>query len=153
MVRYSFMKHRKEDPKCKNTSLCHYFNISWFSLERTRYTLLDSADFAKWTAIFFTALSLTRRTNCTTIKVFKMTGHSKIKLFCRVFPVITRLFCYITCTFKRPSLRLFWLQISQFVPFLHIFDKFCGFLIRKGTNCAILNINNRRLRRLKVHVI
>ena len=37
--------------------------------------------------------------------------------------------------------------------FLHIFDRFCGFLIKKGTNCGILNINNRWLMRLKVHVM
>ena len=24
------------------------------------------------------------------------------------------------------------LKFSQFVPFLHIFDRFCGFLIKKG---------------------
>jgi len=41
----------------------------------------------------------------------------------------------------------------MFFPFLHIFDRFCGFLIEKGTNCAILNLNNRRLGHLKVHVI
>ena len=41
----------------------------------------------------------------------------------------------------------------KFVPFLHIFDGFCGFLIQKGTNCEILNLNNRRLGRLKVHII
>ena len=28
-----------------------------------------------------------------------------------------------------PSVRDF----SQFVPFLHIFDRFCGFYIKKGT--------------------
>ena len=36
---------------------------------------------------------------------------------------------------------------------LHIFDRFCGFLIQKGTHCEILHLNNRRLMRLKVHVI
>ena len=36
---------------------------------------------------------------------------------------------------------------------LHIFERFCGFLIKKGTHCDILNLNNRRLMRLKVHVI
>ena len=38
----------------------------------------------------------------------------------------------VTGTFKRPSLRLFKFKISQFVPFLHFFDRFCGFLIQKG---------------------
>ena len=37
-------------------------------------------------------------------------------LFCRVSSIITRLFCYITCTFKCKSLRLFRFKISQFVP-------------------------------------
>ena len=32
-------------------------------------------------------------------------------------------------------------------------SRFCGFLIKKGTNCEILNLNNRRLVRLKVHII
>ena len=72
--------------------------------------------------------------------------------FCRVSPISKRLFCYITYTFKRPSLRLFRFKISQSVPFLHIFDRFCGFLIKKGTKCEILNLNNRRLVRLKVHI-
>ena len=39
-------------------------------------------------------------------------------IFCRVSPVSTRIFCYITCTFKRTSLRLFRFKISQCVPFL-----------------------------------
>ena len=34
----------------------------------------------------------------------------------------------LMCTLKRP-IRLFRFKISQFVPFLHIFDKFCRFLI------------------------
>ena len=38
-------------------------------------------------------------------KKFKVTGHSKMFFFCRVSPISTRLFCSITCTFKRPSLR------------------------------------------------
>ena len=33
-------------------------------------------------------------------------------------------------------------KISQFVPFLHILDRFCGFLIKKGTNCKSLNIES-----------
>ena len=65
--------------------------------------------------------------------------------------ISTRLFFVISCTFKRPSLRLFRFKILQFVPTLHIFDRFCGFSIQKGTNCAISNISNRRLGRLKVH--
>ena len=71
-------------------------------------------------------------------------------IFCRVSPISTRLFCYITCTFKRPSLRLLRFKISQFVPFLHKFDRFCGVLIKKRAN---LNLSNRRLVRLKVHVM
>ena len=80
--------------------------------------------------------------------------HSKIKLklIFRVSPISTGLFCYITCTFKRSSLRLFRFKISQLVPFLHIFDGFCGFLIQRGTHCEIFNLNNRRLVRLKVRV-
>ena len=45
------------------------------------------------------------------------------------------------------------LKFRNFVPFLHIFDRFCGFLNKKGKNCEILNLNNWRLVRLKVHVI
>ena len=40
---------------------------------------------------------------------------------------------------------LFRFKISQFVPFLHIFDTFCGFLIKKRSHFEILNLNNRRL--------
>ena len=36
---------------------------------------------------------------------------------CRVSPISTRPFCYVTCTFKRLSLWLFRFKISQFVPF------------------------------------
>ena len=50
----------------------------------------------------------------------KVTGHSKMLYFCRVSPISTRLFCYITCIFKRPSLQLFRFKISQFVPFRRI---------------------------------
>ena len=52
-----------------------------------------------------------------------------------------------------PSVQYFFVKWTLFVPFLHIFDRFCGFLIQRGTNCAIFNINNWRLERLKIHVI
>ena len=42
----------------------------------------------------------------------------KLNFFCRVSPNSTRLFCYITCTIKRTSFRLFRFKISQSVPFL-----------------------------------
>ena len=73
----------------------------------------------------------------------------KLIFFCKVSPIRTRLFCFITCTFKRTSLRLFRFKITQCFPFLHIFVRFFGFLIKKGTNCEILNPNNRRLVRFK----
>ena len=79
-----------------------------------------------------------------------MTGHSNFVFFCMVSPISTRLFCYITCTFK--CLLLFIFEISQFVPFFHIFDRFCGFKIKKGTHCEVLNLNKRILVRLKVHI-
>ena len=48
--------------------------------------------------------------------------------------ISTRLFVsYITCTLKRPSLHFFRFKISKCFPFLHIFDRFRGFLIKKGT--------------------
>ena len=72
----------------------------------------------------------------------KVTGHSK-KFVC----------CYITFTFKRPSLQLFRFKCSQLIHFLRIFDSFCGLLIKEGTNSEILNLNNQRLMILKVHVI
>ena len=46
-----------------------------------------------------------------------------------------------------------YLDLEFHNSFMHIFDRFCGFLIQKGTNCEILNLNNRRHGRLKVHVI
>ena len=42
----------------------------------------------------------------------KVNGHSKIEFFCRVSPISTRLFCYITCTYKRPSLRFLYYKKS-----------------------------------------
>ena len=66
-----------------------------------------------------------------------MTGHSKIDFFVG-FPLsVQDFFCL-----KLRSLRLFWFKISQFVPFLHVFDRFCGFVTKKGTNCEILHLNN-----------
>ena len=67
--------------------------------------------------------------------------------FVGFFPSVQDFFVCYKCTFKR-SLRLFRFKISQFVPFLHFFDRFCGFLIKQGTHCEILNLNNRRLVRL-----
>ena len=60
--------------------------------------------------------------------------------------------CYFFVGFP-PSVQYFFVKWTLFVPFLHIFDRFCGFLIQRGTNCAIFNLNNWRLERLKVHVI
>ena len=80
-----------------------------------------------------------------TFSLLFLTGHSKIKFFCRVSPIQYRTFCYVTCTFKRTSLRLFRFKISQFVPFLHICYRFWGFLIQNGTNDETWNLNNRRL--------
>ena len=49
----------------------------------------------------------------------KVTDHSKIQFFSWVSPISTRLFCCITCTFKRSSLWLFRFT-TKFVPFLQI---------------------------------
>ena len=67
-----------------------------------------------------------------------------------VSPISTRLFF-----FKNMYARVSGYVDLNFTicPLLHISDRFCRFLFKKGTNCAILNLNNRRLRRLKVHVI
>ena len=74
--------------------------------------------------------------------IFKVTGHSKIKFFGRVSPNISaRLFCYITCIFKRPSLRIFWFKISQFVPFCMKTPK----NPQKGTNCDVHLYNKKVL--------
>ena len=59
----------------------------------------------------------------------KMTGHSKMFVFCRVSPINTRLFCYITCTFKRTSLWLFRFKFHNLSPL-----KICK-ICKKGTNC------------------
>ena len=82
----------------------------------------------------------------------KVTGHSKIKKFVG-FPPSKRLVCYITYTFKRTSLRLFKFNISQCVPFWNKNPQNLSKICKKGTNCEILNLNSRRLGRLKVHVI
>ena len=74
-----------------------------------------------------------------------VTGHSK--KFCRVFPISSRLFCYLTCIFKRPSLLLFRFKISHLSPY----GGFLGDFMQNGINCEILNLNNRRLGRLKIH--
>ena len=65
----------------------------------------------------------------------------------------TRLFCWITVTFKRPSLRLFRFKIAQFVPFWNINPQNLSKICKNGANCEILKQKNRRLGRLKVHVI
>ena len=79
----------------------------------------------------------------------KVTGYSKIKFFSSV----QDFFVIYSCNFKSPSIRIFRFKFSQFVPFLHVFDGFWGFSIKKGTHCEILNLKNWRLVRLKVHVI
>ena len=66
-------------------------------------------------------------------------------------PSVQDFFCYITLTFKRTSyldlkfhnLSPFWLEIPQNL----------SKIFKKGTNCEILYLINRRLGRLKVHVI
>ena len=82
----------------------------------------------------------------------KVTDHSKIKFFCRVSPISTSFFCFITCTFKCTSLRLFRFKISQFVPFCKKKSVKSIENMQKGTNCENLNLKNRRLVRLKVHM-
>ena len=70
--------------------------------------------------------------------------------FCRVSPISARLFCYIACTCKRSSLRLFRFKFHNVTPFWFKIRKSIE-NIKKGTNCEILNLNNRRIGRLKVH--
>ena len=70
----------------------------------------------------------------------------KIKFFCRVSPISTRPYLLN----NEPLIARVSGYFIRFVPFLHIFDRF---LIEKGTIFAILNLNNWRLGRLKVHVI
>ena len=69
------------------------------------------------------------------------------------FPHIisTRIVCYIKCTFKRTSLWLRRFKISR-VPFLIEDLQNVSKICKKGTNCENLNLNKRRLLRLKVHV-
>ena len=71
------------------------------------------------------------------ISPFKVTGQPKKT--CMISPISTRLFWFITCIFKRPSLRLFRFKIDKFVPFCI-----------KSTRLINLNLNNRRLGRLQV---
>ena len=75
-------------------------------------------------------------------RILKVTGHSKILIFCRVSPV-------------RVSTRLFFCYITHF-KMCPLFDKKnpqnLSQICQKGTNCEILNLNNWRLGRLKVHV-
>ena len=58
-------------------------------------------------------------------KNYEKSDLSKIDFFCMVLGM---------------SLQLFKFKISQFVPFLHIFDRFRWFLIHKRTNCEIWNL-------------
>ena len=55
---------------------------------------------------------------------------------------------HITCTFKRTSLRLFRFKIHNLSPFWWNLQNLYKICI-KGTNYEILNLNNRRLVRLK----
>ena len=59
----------------------------------------------------------------------KVTCHSK--QICMVSPISTRLFLVNNIYISTPSLRLFRFKMCLF---LHIFDRFCGFLLQKGTN-------------------
>ena len=52
---------------------------------------------------------------------FKVTGHSKKKKICGDSPISTRLFCCITCTYKRPSLWLFRFKIFTICPLFEYF--------------------------------
>ena len=79
----------------------------------------------------------------------KVTGHSKI-FFLELPPSVQKcpfLYMYLY------TLRVFIFKISQFVPFLIKNPQNQSKIFKKGTNCEILNLNNRRLRPLKVHVI
>ena len=79
--------------------------------------------------------------------------NQKLNSLSRVYPISTRLFCYVTRTFKRMSLRLFRFKISQFVPFWIKNPQNPLKICKNGTNCEILILCNRRLARLKVHVV
>ena len=50
-------------------------------------------------------------------KYLKVTGHSKKYCFVGFLQSVQDFFWFITCTFKRPNLRLFRFKISQCVPF------------------------------------
>ena len=72
-----------------------------------------------------------------------------------LFCTSTRLFCYITyvpLNARDSGNILVDLKFHNLSPFLHIFNRFFGFLIKKGTHFEILNLNNWTVR-LKVHVI
>ena len=77
----------------------------------------------------------------------------KLNFSCRVSPISTRLFCYVACTFKSTSDRLFKLKISQCVSFLMKNQQNLLKICKKGTNCEIFNLDNQRLRCLKVQVM
>ena len=70
-----------------------------------------------------------------------MTGQSKFNFFVGFSPSVQDFFCYITC------------PISQFVPFSIKNPRNLSKICKKGTNCENLNLNNRKLGRLNVHVI
>ena len=78
-------------PICCNILFYLFFNFSIFTVLNTLYFCPYFFFF-----IFFLFSSSFH---------LQVTGHSKIEFFFRVTPISTQLFCYITCTFKRPSLR------------------------------------------------
>ena len=86
------------------------------------------------------------------IAKLKVTGHKKIKFFCRVF-TSRQDFFHITCTFKRASLRILDLKFHKVSPFLIKNPQNLSKIFQKRTHCEILNLNNQILGRLKVNVI
>ena len=83
---------------------------------------------------------------------FSLSDWSLKKKFVGFPPSAQDFLQYIKCTFKR-SLRLFRFKILKFVPFLIKNPQNISKICKKGTHSEILNLNNRRLMRLKVHVI
>ena len=74
----------------------------------------------------------------------------KIDKICRVYPINTRLFFwFITCTFKRRVSSYFDLELINLSLFAWKHLK----IRQKGSNWSILNLNDRRLGRLKVNII
>ena len=57
----------------------------------------------------------------------------KFEFFWRVYPISTILFCwFITCTVKRPSLRLFRFNNDQIVPFCIKNPQYLSKICKKG---------------------